>query len=64
MVATQIPGRDEGQRFDQTGEFAGAHYHATENGDAERNEVVLIFVDAVFAGADEKQTDQQDRHLE
>jgi hypothetical protein len=29
MVAAQIAGRDEGQRFDQTGEFARTDYHAT-----------------------------------
>jgi len=64
MVATQIPGRGESQRYDQTGEFACAHYYAAENRDSERNEVVLIFIDAVLAGADEEKTDQQDRHLE
>jgi len=64
MVATQIPGRGESQRYDQTGEFACAHYYAAENRDSERNEVVLIFIDAVLAGPNEEKTDQQDRHLE
>src|SRR6266513_1084273 len=64
MVATQIPGRGEGQRFDQTGEFAGADYHATQNRAAKRNQVLLIFVDAVFARTDEEKTNQEYRHLE
>src|SRR5204862_490477 len=49
MVATQIPGCGESQRYDQTGEFAGADYYAAENRDSERNEVVLICIHAVLA---------------
>src|SRR5438477_4071567 len=64
MVADQIPRRGKSQRYDQTGEFARPHHCAGENRGSERIEVVLILVDAVFAGADEKKTNQQDRHLE